>query len=231
MADLTATETAKRQILGYNPVTQKEFEAAIPRIGLRSRYLLERAVNIQRDKQIEHMKELTHMFETVALQKPFILGVMEGILKGIFIQTWTAIEAFCGDILNECIPKHSNCFHPNHVKPYFTSRTTQLKEHFEKAFQDDPRINGLIHDKYIAAVAAFRHCLIHKQGRVEKMFRDDALLAAPLLDSLAALSDHNQIRFTGTMVFDIIDPALAKVYDLAQAVDDWIDLHKPAPPP
>lgn len=184
----------------------------------------------------EHLEVMTRQTDELAWRcGPFVHSMMEGLLKAVCIQAWTAIEVLLEDLHGEVIDIHSTCFSSEVLevrkrtktkskgrKFYFRSRDG-FRDSYAFAFNDDLVINGIVKAKTIDALAAVRHLLVHRCGTVDKEFKEEFDCAPETaLSKFPNIAIGYSLPFDGEIVRQLVDDAITEGYRLIGTVDTWL---------
>lgn len=184
----------------------------------------------------KHLEVMTRQTDELAWRcGPFVHGMMEGLLKAICIQAWTSMEVLLEDLHGEVIDLHSSCFSSEVVdarkrtktktkgrKFYFRTRDG-FRDSYDFAFSNDSIISGIVRMKAIDALAAVRHLLVHRCGKVDKGFIEEfANAPQTALSKFPSIEIGSPLLFDGETVRHLVDEAVTEGYRLIGAVDTWL---------
>lgn len=184
-----------------------------------------------------HLEVMTRELDTLASRcGEFVHGMMEGLLKSLCIQAWTAIEVLIEDLHSQTIEDHPQCFSDeiremqfktrNYVKPgkrFFFRRREQFRDSYSYAFSYDRDIDSAIGHNALDALVSIRNLIVHKGGIVDAQFLKEEEPKAPTLKTLFSLVDKQELKFDGNVTHTLIDDAVGQAYKLIRAVNAWLE--------
>ena len=155
-----------------------------------------------------------------------IIAMLERQLQSIIIQSWTAFEVLCADLLTSSIEKHAECFaHLSGTEKFRFYKRELLRDAYELAFRGDGRVKNQVKQQSLDALCLLRNLLVHKSGRVDDTFREQCTEAH--LTGWAALPEKTQFQCTGKVISSLLPPTIKSGCSLVKAVDKWLAENKP----
>lgn len=223
----SACTTAKNQIIGAKASDAKVREKANA-IGKLSESIMKRAMQAPVEEQRRQLKEMTLTFERFAYEAgPYMHGVLEGALKSMCIQSWTAIEVLCEDLISETLTSHQAAFSGKTAPRIGMFRKLVLTiDAYKEIFDGDSAILAALTDEGVTSLSKIRHLLVHKAGIVDDKFEGESK-ALPFLQLFPQIEKDKPLQFDGEIVFTILEQALPQGHRLCMAVDNWIKAKQP----
>jgi hypothetical protein len=118
--------------------------------------------------------------------------------------------------------KHAPLFRAEAVSARYNFRGLKsLNAAFEKLFCRDSRIQNVVGNKEIKALAVLRHLLVHKNGIIDRRFFKQCS-EHPVVTDFAMFKAQQEVLINGEMVRSLVDPALRHGFELIRLVDDWM---------
>ena len=222
-----ATNRAANEVLGKHHEKGKTPER-IQEIGQRvERYYAETIRKMAGD-QISAMIQMTSNLESLARNGgPVVRDALEVILKSVIIQSWTAFEMLCEQLVGLCRNEHSAYFSESAktVKCRFR-RLETLKKAYRDVFGNDAGMNSLLESPAVKGLALLRHLLVHCGGVVDQLFLDQCR-EPPQIHYFSTWSLRQTIEIDGDMIHTLVHPVNNTGFELVQLVSNWIHSHKP----
>lgn len=221
---IEAGDEAKRKIVGNHPMPKNP--QTIQKIGMLSRELIAQKMNIGRDAQVEYIVECTSTFEDFISYSEYLHGVVEGMLRSIIVQAWGTFEVLAEDLFTESLNQNQASFGflKGNEKWRFRSRSA-VRDCYKTAFpMDNASIKAALDHEAIDALALLRNVLVHKGGRADKEFLNEAKKLS-LLAPFYTLREAEPVNLDGEIVLSIVDPAMFASHALIVAVDEWLTTH------
>lgn len=223
----SACTIAKNQIIGAKASDAKVREKANA-IGKLSESIMKRAMKAPVEEQRRQLKEMTLTFERFAYEAgPYMHGVLEGALKSMCIQSWTAIEVLCEDLIMESLTSHQAVFSGKAAPKVGSFRKLVLTiEAYKEIFDNDSAILAALTDEGVTSLSKVRHLLVHKAGIVDSKFEGESK-TLPFLKIFPQIEKDKPLLFDGEIVFAILERALPQAHQLCMGVDNWIKARIP----
>ena len=222
---------ASINVVGIN-ATDAQKKAEADRIGSLSETYMRQAMPLARDAQLDNLQAMTESFERFSMYAgPVAEEVIQNLLRGIIVQSWTAFEALsenlflCAETEAKTPPARQTVKPGKRPKESFRSRD-RIRDAYKFGFViDGEKINTPLSDLCIDALALLRNVIVHKTARADKDFRDGVSVPTPLLSHYSGLGDGDPIVLDGGVVRSIVSPVIQRSYSVIEAVDVWIKRH------
>lgn len=251
---IVACERAKKD-LNIHEDDAESIRAKANELGPRADQYLLQAMNRHDVDQRLQMINFTKIFEQrVSDSRPDIHGAVEGLLKSVLVQTWTAVETLLQDlwesVLNEQ-PKYLAALsgkgpsekkidlHILEKNNFDTSSImgTLLKSKFNFTVLDETRkayalafasdrekIDAVLCDPSVDVLSLLRNLIVHKDGKVDERFKKESSGLAALT-KISATPEGETVQFDGFMVAAFVPPVVHAACNLIKAVDEWLTAH------
>jgi len=199
--------------------------------------LMAESVQEMHPLQHHHLEVITRELDELAYRcGDFVHGMMEGLLKSMCIQGWSAIETLIEDLHGKVIQEHPKCFSTeiqernhrtlNYIKPgkrfYFRKRD-DFRDAYGFAFGYDSAIDKAIGHDAIDSLTSIRNLIVHKNSVVDAQFMKDEEPKAPSLKKHWTLHAGAELKFNGEIAHALVDAAAEQAYCLIRAVNSWLE--------
>ena len=221
---------ASISVVGIN-ATDAQKGAEANRIGSLAEVYMRHAMPHARDEQLAHLKAKTESFERFSTYAgPVAEEVIQNLLRGIVIQSWTAFETLAEE-LYLCAQQETKIKLPlpldrkgNPMQPGFRSRS-KIRQAYAAGFSvDGDKVNNPLADSAINALALLRNVIVHKATKADMDFRE-GVGRTPLLSVYSHLNDGDAVVLDGKIVRSIVSPVIQRAYSVISAVNIWLTKH------
>ena len=139
---------------------------------------------------------------------------VEALISSVLVLSCTALDVLFADL---CRAVADPAKHPA-LK--FGSLTT-IRESYERVFQSDGTVMGMLRNTDLDALAQVRHLLVHRAGRVDQEY----LKKTAAIAQLPTLGLHDPFPLNGILANDLIRNAIQRGKELVDAVDAFLVDH------
>lgn len=218
---------AQTDIIGSHRKAQTDVEEK--KVAAKTAFYMAKALNVPAKDWCRNVAGNTLRFEgVVAHTGKHIHAIVHNLLKGIIVQSCTALEVLIADLFRKTRDKYGALMEAK-KNATFGSRFN-FRAAYNTAF-NDASINTALNHESIDALSLLRNAIVHNAGVVDDSFMNSIPntkgypgypLCALLQQQIPGLNVGAEIPLDGERVKEIVNPAMNQGYQLVVALEQWL---------